>query len=98
MAQPADDPKDVLDFKFRSLRKIKLHPDNGTEPKNPTQKLAVANSLGLIFAGGLNCFHCLTVADIEKSDDVDKETRKVDLELQGIVVKLPSDPSHLVNS
>ena len=51
MAQPADDPKDVLDFKFRAVRKIKLHSDNVPEPKNPTQKLAVANSLGRLFAG-----------------------------------------------
>ena len=51
MAQPADDPKDVLDFKFRAVRKIKLHNDNVSEPKNPTQKLAVANSLGRLFAG-----------------------------------------------
>ena len=53
MATPADDPKDVLDFKFRSIRKIRLHDEAsiGEIPKEPTQKLAVANTLGKIFAG-----------------------------------------------
>ena len=48
------------------------------------------------FSGGQNCLHCLTINDIEKCDDVDKETRKVDLETSGTVVKLPSNPTHLV--
>ena len=53
MATPADEPKDVLDFKFRSIRKVRLHDETeiGEIPKEPTQKLAVANTLGRIFAG-----------------------------------------------
>ena len=53
MATPADEPKDVLDFKFRSIRKVRLHDETaiGDIPKEPTQKLAVANTLGRIFAG-----------------------------------------------
>ena len=53
MATPADEPKDVLDFKFRSIRKVRLHDETaiGEVPKEPTQKLAVANTLGRIFAG-----------------------------------------------
>ena len=56
MATPADEPKDVLDFKFRSIRKVRLHDETaiGEVPKEPTQKLAVANTLGRIFAGK-NC-------------------------------------------
>ena len=53
MATPADDPKDVLDFKFRSIRKIRLHDESamGEIQKEPTQKLAISNTLGRIFAG-----------------------------------------------
>ena len=54
MASNADDPKDVLDFKFRSIRNVKVRPEGEDEEptsKTPTQKLAVANSLGLLFAG-----------------------------------------------
>ena len=53
MASAADDPKEMLDFKFRSMRRIKLN-QNETEEvasKSNTQKLAVANSLGSLFAG-----------------------------------------------
>ena len=50
---PADDPKEVLDFKFRSIRKVRLHDENavGEIPRQPTQKVAVANTLGRIFVG-----------------------------------------------
>lgn len=54
MAEPADEPKEVSDFKFKSLRKIRIHGEAESEnfPKKcTTQKLAVANSLGIIFAG-----------------------------------------------
>ena len=54
MASNADDPKDVLDFKFRSIRNVKVRPEGEDEEptsKTPTQKLAIANSLGLLFAG-----------------------------------------------
>jgi hypothetical protein len=57
MAQPADEPKDVLDFKFRSIRRIRFNEEiTGAQcfkatPYTPTQRLAVANSLGRIFAG-----------------------------------------------
>ena len=53
MAKPADDPKDILDFKFRSMRKIRLQDESeaGELSKDPTQKLAVANSFGKLFAG-----------------------------------------------
>ena len=50
---PADDPKEVLDFRFRSIRKVRLHDENavGEIPRQPTQKVAVANTLGRIFVG-----------------------------------------------
>lgn len=52
MAAPAKDPKDVLDFKFRSMRRIKLEDGaNEADGKEPTQKLAVSNDYGLLFAG-----------------------------------------------
>ena len=52
MATPASDPKDVLDFKFRSLRKIRLHDEVvGENVKETTQKLAVSNIYRRIFAG-----------------------------------------------
>lgn len=67
MAQPADEPKEVSDFKFRSLRKIHIfderEADSGAS-NYPTQKLAVANSLGVVFVGKIgenlnSCFRFL---------------------------------------
>jgi hypothetical protein len=55
IAQPADE-KDVLDFKFCSIRRIRLNVEITSAecfkatPYTTTQRLAVANSLGRIFA------------------------------------------------
>ena len=68
MATPADEPKDVLDFKFRSIRKVRLHDETaiGEIPKEPTQKLAVANTLGRIFAGKNYLNTCLVLLQVAK--------------------------------
>ena len=53
MAAPADEPKEVKDFSFRSMRRVKIQTDSDKEEisKTPTQRLAVANSIGFLFAG-----------------------------------------------
>ena len=53
MAAPADEPKEVKDFSFRSMRRVKIQTDSDKEEKSktPTQRLAVANSIGFLFAG-----------------------------------------------
>ena len=38
------------------------------------------------------------MADIEKIDDVDKNTRKIDAEPNSVVIQLPNSPTHLVSS
>ena len=43
----------------------------------------------------MNALHCLPIEEIEKSDDVDKEARKKELNYPGKVVSLPSNPTHL---
>ena len=62
MATLAPDPKDVLDFKFRALRNIRLQDNQaGSEclkqlGATPTQRLAVSNTLGFVFAGKIEVF------------------------------------------
>ena len=51
MASPADEPKEVKDFSFRSMRRVKIQTDKEEISKTPTQRLAVANSIGFLFAG-----------------------------------------------
>ena len=51
--EPAPDPKDATDFRFRQLSKVKLL-QAGQEEINPagnTSRLVVSNKLGLAFAG-----------------------------------------------
>ena len=49
------------------------------------------------FLGGADSVHCLNISEIENADNVDKETRKVDLnsETLGTSVALPSSPTHI---
>ena len=49
------------------------------------------------FLGGADSVHCLNISEIENADNVDKETRKVDLnsETLGTTVALPSSPTHI---
>ena len=53
--EAAPDPKDATDFRFRQLSKVKLVSDGGNEaiinPAENSQRLAISNKLGLVFAG-----------------------------------------------
>ena len=53
--EAAPDPKDATDFRFRQLSKVKLVSDCGNEsiinPAENSQRLAISNKLGLVFAG-----------------------------------------------
>ena len=51
----------------------------------------------MYFLGGKNCLRCLNVAEIERDDNVDKETRKIDVEAKGAKIPLPNSPTHLVS-
>ena len=50
-----------------------------------------------LILGGADCVHCLSISEIENADNVDKETRKIELPSSnlGTSVTLPSNPSHL---
>ena len=50
----ASGPRDVSDFKFVQMRPVQLETNGELEDevyKRPTQLMAVANKIGLIFAG-----------------------------------------------
>jgi hypothetical protein len=97
----APDPKEVTNFGFRQLRRLRLESGVSPSSSSPTQqRLAVSSRFGKVFAACSSGLLVFDVAHLERLDDVDKETRKLEANVSNVPamasVSLPSMPTHLV--
>ena len=111
MAQtfPGMEAKDVSDFHFRQMTRYQLQNDDATSnlPRSPSQRLAISNKMGKLFAGCQNSLVSVDVLELEKNDEIASNVKasassptkmyKQLSETGGTkrITQLPSTPTHL---